>query len=279
MNPGELYLDVLFPLAIRRSAKVVIAPPEHECTLLLLSPDGPARAIGGEIREEIPGDYQVESGFLWLPAHGPIRIIASHTIWALVMGRRLLDQLVISTFGEPGFSRFLDSLSGSRTVESALESVESMDNLCLRLSDELDERRPAFRTHARAILSELLLILYRAGLAASTDATASGYRLSEIIDYIESSYSEDLSLTHLAKRAGYSPSHFSRLFSGEVGMPLSEYINRARVRKACMLLRRDDRSVSDIAFDVGYNNISFFNRYFRKLMNMSPREYRKYIRQ
>ena len=49
-----------------------------------------------------------------------------------------------------------------------------------------------------------------------------------------------------------------------------------RIQKSCLLLKRSDMPILDVAYAVGYNNISFFNRYFRKIMKMSPREYRRY---
>ncbi len=279
MKPGELYLDVLFPLVVRRSPGLIIAPPELECTLLLLSPYGPTSAT-----RRSPGDNKgtrssVDSGFLWLSAYIPVRIRSDNETWALVIGKRLIDQLVISAFGEPGFSRFLDEIADSGSAPFMSDSAKVVDEQCVRLADEIESRRPAFRTHARTLLTELLLSLYRASLAAPAESPDGTYRLADIIDFIEKNYAEEISLAHLADRAGCSPSHFSRLFSREVGMPVSEFINRARIRKACLLLRRGDRSISDIAYDVGYNNISFFNRYFRKLMNMTPREYRKYVQQ
>jgi AraC-like DNA-binding protein len=60
-------------------------------------------------------------------------------------------------------------------------------------------------------------------------------------------------------------------------MPLFEYINRTRIRKACLLLRQPGLPVTAIALDVGYNSVSFFNRYFRRVMNVSPREYRRFL--
>ena len=209
----------------------------------------------------------------------PVRIRSDRETWALVIGKRLIDQLVISAFGEPGFSRFLDELVGSGSAPLMPDSAKIVERECVRLANELDLRRPAFRTHARTLLTEVLLNLYRSSLAGPAESADGIYRLANIIDFIEKNYAEEISLSLLAGRAGCSPSHFSRLFSHEVGMPVSEFINRARIRKACLLLRQGDRSISDIAYDVGYNNISFFNRYFRKLMNMTPREYRKYIQQ
>ena len=53
-----------------------------------------------------------------------------------------------------------------------------------------------------------------------------------------------------------------------------EYINRIRIQKACLMLKRGNLQITEIAFAVGYNNLSFFYRYFSKIMKMTPREYR-----
>ena len=62
-----------------------------------------------------------------------------------------------------------------------------------------------------------------------------------------------------------SPASFSREFKGLSGSPLFEFINKVRIHKACSLLKHSDASVTAIAMDVGYNNVSFFNRYFRRI--------------
>jgi transcriptional regulator GlxA family with amidase domain len=70
-------------------------------------------------------------------------------------------------------------------------------------------------------------------------------------------------------------SDFSRRFKARTGYPLFEYINRLRVKRAAALLKRTDMGVLDIALAVGYNNLSFFNRYFRRLTGLTPAEYRR----
>jgi len=270
MQPGEIYLDALFPLAVRRNPRFVLAPPEQHCSLLVLS-------VRATTSIRCAGTHIVEHGCAWFSADGPARFRSDGEHWAVVIGRRLADQLVISAFGEPGFSRFLDELTGTGSVSCTAQVGGTAEALCGRLSEELESRRPAYRTNARSILTSLLLALYRADLTAPVDERDGSYRLAGIIDYIETHYTEELSTAELARRMGVSSSHFSRLFSHEVGMPVSEYVNRARIRKACLLLRGTDRSVTEIAFAVGYNNISFFNRYFRRIMSSTPREYRRYV--
>ena len=196
--------------------------------------------------------------------------------WLIVIGGRLLDKLIVGTFGDPGFSRFLDELDSPG--RSACDSLDDeLDPGLTELGAELAERRPAYRVRARSLLTNALLLLYRSTLMTPELSNGDGIRLGAVLDHIELNYAEELSLQSLAELMGTSPTYFSRLFRSEVGIPLFEHINRTRIRKACVLLRSPDLSVTRIAFDVGYNSVSFFNRYFRRVMNVSPREYRRYL--
>ncbi|HAE22166.1 MAG TPA: hypothetical protein DCG47_07575 [Spirochaetaceae bacterium] len=69
-------------------------------------------------------------------------------------------------------------------------------------------------------------------------------------------------------------SDFSRRFKELAGCPLFEFINRQRIKRACALLKSSGLSIIEIAEAVGYNNLSFFNRYFLRIVGVSPREYR-----
>jgi AraC-like DNA-binding protein len=100
--------------------------------------------------------------------------------------------------------------------------------------------------------------------------------VAQIRDYIQENYTQNFNLQEMARSCGLNSSYFSRAFREAVGVPPFEFINRIRVQKACLLLKRTEMTILEIALTVGYNNISFFNRYFRKIMKMSPREYRNY---
>ena len=194
----------------------------------------------------------------------------------LVVGQRLLDQLIVGSFGEPGFSRFLEGfLNPGRSPSGPF--LNDLEPLIRSLELELDTRPPAFRVRARSLLTDVMLSLYRAALIDEPGSDPDGFRMATVLDHIELNYDDHLDLASLAAMMGTSPTHLSRVFRREVGIPLFEYINRTRIRKACTLLRRTAYSVTRIAIDVGYNNVSFFNRYFRRIMRCSPREYRRSV--
>lgn len=78
-----------------------------------------------------------------------------------------------------------------------------------------------------------------------------------------------------AREVGMSPSAFSRFFKRSTGKTYLEYLNGLRVGAACRALLDSDRSVADIALEAGFNNVSYFNRLFRRMHRMTPGRYRK----
>ena len=86
---------------------------------------------------------------------------------------------------------------------------------------------------------------------------------------------EPLSLDALAREAGLSPFHFLRQFKREVGVTPHRYLVQARLRKAIALLRDSSRPVTQIAFDVGFGDLSNFMHAFRSELGRSPGQFRK----
>lgn len=93
--------------------------------------------------------------------------------------------------------------------------------------------------------------------------------------YIEKNKGIDIKLEELAKNAGFSYSYFSYLFKKETGKTLTEYIQMVRIETAKKLLVEKERNVSEIAELVGYSDIKFFSKQFKKTLGVSPNEYRK----
>jgi len=79
----------------------------------------------------------------------------------------------------------------------------------------------------------------------------------------------------VATRASLSPGAFSRFFKTRTGKSLPQYVNELRIGRACSLLAEGDAKVSDIALDSGFENLANFNRQFRSITGMMPRQYRE----
>ena len=99
-------------------------------------------------------------------------------------------------------------------------------------------------------------------------------RLDRVIRHLHQSKSQALRLEDVAEVANLTPKSFCRFFRANTGKTLVQYVNALRVGEACRLLLETNAPVTEIAFQVGFNNLSNFNRRFRELKEMSPREYR-----
>lgn len=101
-------------------------------------------------------------------------------------------------------------------------------------------------------------------------------RINKVMDYIEANLEEEMTLEGLAGVACFSKYHFSRIFHAMTGESLFQFINRVRLEKAAMFLISDPgKSVTDIAFQCGFSDISVFSRNFKTNFKMSPAEFRK----
>lgn len=94
------------------------------------------------------------------------------------------------------------------------------------------------------------------------------------VAYIEAHYAEAIRLDDLSRLCGLGPFQFCRAFKREQGMTLREYLVRHRIGKAKELLKHPAASVTDVAFGVGFNDLSYFARVFRRAIGVSPSEFR-----
>ncbi len=99
-------------------------------------------------------------------------------------------------------------------------------------------------------------------------------KLERIKAYIKDHLHETISPAALASMAGLSVSHLRKLFKASVGMTLHRYIIYQRIKKAGKLLASTDMLITDIAFEVGYQEVSNFIKAFRKEMGVTPKRYR-----
>ncbi len=251
--------------------------PELELTLIL---EGHGlRYVGDSISEFEGGDFCLvgpETPHCWLS-----RPIPGKPVRALVV------QFPRDVFGggflelaaaQPVAELFHRAARGLR-ITGALHSVVTEEMLRL------------FRAAPRPIdrLSQLLSMLAR--MAESDEcvplALTAGQRpqtprheqtAREVLQFIHDHATSPISQREVAKLAGLSPAGFSRFFSRHFGKPFVTYVAEVRIGNACRMLLEGDRSIAEVAVEVGFNNLANFNRRFRYLKGMTPSEYRRMAR-
>jgi len=125
------------------------------------------------------------------------------------------------------------------------------------------------------VIGQHLLTTY--GQAPSPALPSGGlprYKLRRAIDYIRAHYHEEIGFKNIAAQLDMSPFHFARMFKQSMGESPHQFIMRCRIEAARKMLIEGDRSIADIAFEVGYKSQSYFTTRFALLAGMTPAAFR-----
>ena len=168
-----------------------------------------------------------------------------------------------------------------------------INHLIMNIIHELEDQRPSYQLSAKGLLLSLYIEVYRVlSMEGNNTEIDSEQKVSSLeqspdkalviapaLDYIEDNYMQQFTIEFLADLCHWSPTHFRRVFHDIMGTSPLDYVNNTRITKSCNLLRSTEDSILDISEMVGFHSVSSYNRYFTKIMQMSPREYRKQIQQ
>lgn len=150
---------------------------------------------------------------------------------------------------------------------------------CFRQIDLLCGTRPeGYQLAVKSLLFRfffLLLSSRRENSVAETPQSKTLEKLKTILKYVEEHYPEHISIDDMASLTYYSASHFMKFFKNYMGSSFIEYLNDYRLTMAEQMLRNTDDSVLEIAGKSGFDNLSYFNRIFKKKYGASPGKWRK----
>ena len=252
--------------------------PEYQLTLVLESRGH--RMVGDSITRLRPGDLVLVGANLPHVWHQENRGGAGSRVHAIIV-------------------RFLGTFLGGEFLEKPeLEPVRTLLRKAARglhitgrtrdLVADAMHRLAAAKGLAR--IRELLAILDLLATSRNVKPIASaGFvprfsaddqeRMQRVFRYIDRNLTDEIDRTRAATEAHLSPGAFSRFFKLRTGRTLPEYVNALRIGRACEMLSDDKWKVADIAMECGFANLANFNRHFRKITKLSPREYRQRFRE
>lgn len=110
---------------------------------------------------------------------------------------------------------------------------------------------------------------------ARTKFETTNSRVNRIHEYLMKNYREEINLDQIAELVHLAPASVCRFFKSSTGMTLFEYLNKIKIDYSCRLLLNTDLNVVDISYDCGFNNLSHFNKQFRKFIHQTPTQYRR----
>jgi len=142
----------------------------------------------------------------------------------------------------------------------------------------LDAPKVILQTKGILSTSESVIEVQRVLTANNTLPQATIMLVKQALAYIHQNYTRSFSLIELSETIGVSKSYLSRIFKMDTGITLWDYLNRFRVQKAKELLLLTDESITEIAGNVGYEDVGYFSRVFHEVSGCSPRAYRQQAR-
>jgi AraC family L-rhamnose operon transcriptional activator RhaR len=148
---------------------------------------------------------------------------------------------------------------------------------------EQSERANGWQAAGAVALLEVLISVARLSRDQLPDraprlADRTEQAVLDTVTHLEANFARPDSLSQLARRVGLSAAHLSRSFSRRMGIGIVEFVHQLRCEEACRLLRWSDQTIGRIATTVGYDEIAYFSRCFRRQIGNSPREYLKRVK-
>lgn len=168
-------------------------------------------------------------------------------------------------FGETG--------RGLEALPELYEEVQNLSRYCFYVG-ETDILGYGYNCDKRE-LDEVHQIDRMKGRSGEPHRKSNSRLVEEGIEILEKRYQENLSLEDICTQIAVSKNYFCYLFKREMGMSLWNYLTEIRIRHARELLTQTDLKSYEVAFQVGYDNPSYFSKLFKKHENMSPNEYRE----
>lgn len=202
--------------------------------------------------------------------------------------KRMLEQMIFDEMGfgtekirnrtylevKQNVKKVLTLLADYQTICQTPQEITDLNNLIMlsdRVVDSLD------RLELREVIQDVINFVIQNENIKSNSPVRS--IIKQAVRYIDKTYFEELTLFSLSQKYGVESSYFSKLFRNETGKNLILYIAEKRIEKAKEYIKQDEVKLTEIAFLVGYEDYSYFNRVFRKITGQSPRSYKQSVAQ
>ena len=157
----------------------------------------------------------------------------------------------------------------------ATEDAQILDSID-RLFTSAREEKPYYRLEVVSLLSGLFYRLHLSGYITQNRNYTTDRKLRTVISllkWIEKNNTQEITLQKIADYAGLTPKYLCRIFKNYTSKTIMDYVNESRIERSCIELLHN--SVTEAAFNCGFNDVSYFCKTFKKHKGMTPKEYKK----
>ncbi len=189
---------------------------------------------------------------------------------------RYIAVMIDTVYLQQQFSVYKKSVSEIHSTMTCPSSQRLIDEL-KEFMTEYEEAAPGYESLLKASALKITHFIIRQFLNLKHPDSVIMYRMSvnNALEFLNEHYAEKISIHDMATAANCSVSHFSRIFKEETGIAPSDYILKVRLEYAKRMLRSDQKTLTQIALNCGFNSSSYFSYCFSRAFNISPSDYKK----
>ena len=171
-----------------------------------------------------------------------------------------------------------EELSVPCLIRPSHPAYVSLRKIFAQISSLFNDPIEGYELAIKALLLQVVFLLLQYGTRNEkrplTTTTASD-KLKTVLDYIHLHYSESLTISELAGQCYFSEYYFMRFFKKHMNMTVVEYINNLRLEKAVELFEQENTSILEVSLAIGFHNLSYFHKVFKRKFHMTPKEFLK----
>jgi AraC-like DNA-binding protein len=278
LNPDESYYIGIFQDHIDQSRWHY----HQEYELSFITEGSGNRIVGDSVEEFHPGDLIFigpRIPHVWFSESPTLNQHSGRTLESVYL---LFNQNILP--GElrslPEFSKVNRALELSeRGIRITGDTLNQVSRIMLQLPYLSGMKRLMFYYEIMDIIgsSTSFQFLASKSYVKSKFETANS-RVKGIHEFLMENYQEEIKLEEIADLVNMAPASTCRFFKSSTGLSIFEYLNKIKIDYACKLLLNTEQNIVDISYDCGFNNLSHFNKQFRKFIGKTPTQFRK-IRQ
>lgn len=273
--------ELPFPVEIfiqdNEKADIIVEPHWHDCVEILYMIEGTASQ---QIYDKV---LNVNANDIILLNNGDI-----HGTWCnpndktKILVVKFLPEMLSNTsniYESKYIITFLQNTNSNKVDSTRVfQSTDELIELFMGAYNEFVNKKIGYEIFIKGYIYQMIAILIRNDNLRLYEPTIKENELIEInplLKYIELHYKENITLDEAAIMVNKSYYHFSRFFKKATGRNFKEYIDFVRVCEAEKLLLSKNMNISQIAYEVGYNNVSSFNRVYKRIRGYSPGKIKK----
>lgn len=163
-------------------------------------------------------------------------------------------------------------------IDTDCSIYNDLKEIIMKIIKVYNNRYYGFELEIKALMFSFFANIFRENLVLKKDNTllddSKALKIKKVIKYIEGNYQNDINISDLSNLCHYNEYHFMRFFKKYTGKTCIQFIKNYRLEKAYILLRNTDLSITQISFEVGFSNVSYFIRSFKEKYKVAPREFR-----